>query len=127
MPTTSSGPGPATSSAGAPSSATASAPTTSPSTRHPAEQQTSGLAPTFIDVGTVDVFRDEDVAFAFTIWASGGAAALHVWPGGYHGVELLAPTAALSTDAYEARRRWLARLLATVGGEPIEGAGTADR
>lgn len=71
----------------------------------------AGLPPTCIDVGTVDLFRDEDVAFASTLWACGGDAELHVWPGGYHGFELLAPTATLSVDAYEARRRWLARTL----------------
>ncbi len=74
----------------------------------------AGLPPTLIDVGSVDLFRDEDVAFASTIWACGGDAELHVWPGGYHGFELFAPTAALSGDAFEARRRWLARTLAKV-------------
>lgn len=72
----------------------------------------SDLPPTFIDVGSADLFRDEDVAFASNIWASGGDCELHVWPGGYHGFELLAPTAKLSLDTYEARRRWLARTLA---------------
>jgi hypothetical protein len=37
-----------------------------------------------------------------------------VWPGGYHGFELLAPAATLSLDAAEARRRWIARTLAKV-------------
>jgi acetyl esterase/lipase len=71
-----------------------------------------GLPPTLIDVGSADLFRDEDVAFASTIWASGGDAELHVWPGGYHGFELVAPTCALSVDAADAGRRWLARTLA---------------
>ena len=73
-------------------------------------QDLSGLPPTFIDVGSADLFRDEDTAFASSIWAAGGDAELHVWPGGYHGFELLVPMAALSQDAYQARRRWLARL-----------------
>ncbi|HLI73232.1 MAG TPA: alpha/beta hydrolase [Acidimicrobiales bacterium] len=72
----------------------------------------SGLPPTYIDVGSADIFRDEDAAFASTIWACGGDAELHVWPGGYHGFELLAPAAALSRDAFEARRRWIARVVA---------------
>ena len=76
----------------------------------------SGLPPTFIDVGSADLFRDEDVAFASTLWASGGDAELHVWPGGYHGFELLAPTAPLSVDAVEARPRWLQRALAKAAG-----------
>jgi acetyl esterase/lipase len=79
----------------------------------------SGLPPTLIDVGSVDLFRDEDAAFASTIWACGGDAELHVWPGGYHGFELIAPDAPISLDAFEARRRWLAR---TVRG-PATGCG----
>jgi acetyl esterase/lipase len=42
----------------------------------------SGLPPTFIDVGSAEVFRDEDVAYASRIWADGGSCELHVWPGG---------------------------------------------
>ena len=72
----------------------------------------SGLPPALIDVGSADLFRDEDVAFASRIWASGGDAELHVWPGGYHGFELLAPGAVLSRDAAAARRRWMTRTLA---------------
>jgi acetyl esterase/lipase len=71
----------------------------------------AGLPPTLIDVGSADLFRDEDVAFASTIWASGGDAELHVWPGGYHGFELIAPTCALARDARDARRRWVKRTL----------------
>lgn len=75
-----------------------------------------GLPPTYIDVGSVDLFRDEDVAFASTVWACGGDAELHVWPGGYHGFEQLAPDTPLAADAREARRRWLARTLAKARG-----------
>ena len=71
----------------------------------------SGLPPTLVDVGSVDLFRDEDVAFASKIWASGGSAELHVWPGGYHTFELLAKDSALAKDAVEARLRWLKRTL----------------
>ena len=72
----------------------------------------SGLPPTLIDVGSVDLFRDEDVAFASTMWASGGDAELHVWSGAYHGSEALAPLAALTADAREVRHRWMRRKLA---------------
>ncbi|UQI46224.1 alpha/beta hydrolase [Streptomyces sp. HU2014] len=75
----------------------------------------SGLPPTFIDVGSAEMFRDEDVAYANAIWQAGGQAELHVWPGGYHGFDGLAPKAALSQDAREARTRWLRRLLAQSG------------
>lgn len=71
----------------------------------------SGLPPAFIDVGSAETFRDEDVAYAARIWAQGGDAELHVWPGGVHGFDALAPDAALSIDAVEARVRWLTRIL----------------
>nr|WP_235215644.1 alpha/beta hydrolase [Phaeacidiphilus oryzae] len=72
----------------------------------------SGLPPAYIDVGSAETFRDEDVAYATRIWQCGGQAELHVWPGGFHGFEGMAPEAALSRDAREARTRWLRRLLA---------------
>ena len=68
------------------------------------------LPPAFIDVGSAETFRDEDVAYASRIWQAGGRAELHVWPGGFHGFDGLAPTAQLSHDAREARVRWLNRL-----------------
>lgn len=71
----------------------------------------SGLPPTFIDVGSAETFRDEDVAYAARIWAAGGDAELHVWPGGVHGFDALVPDAPLSRDARDARARWLERLL----------------
>lgn len=72
----------------------------------------SGLPPTFIDVGSAETFRDEDIAYASKIWACGGDAELHVWPGGTHSFDLLVPDAPISHEAREARSRWLARLLA---------------
>jgi acetyl esterase/lipase len=72
----------------------------------------SGLPPAFIDVGSAETFRDEDVAYASRIWQAGGVAELHVWPGGSHGFTSLIPEAALSRAAVAAQRDWLRRLLA---------------
>jgi acetyl esterase/lipase len=72
----------------------------------------SALPPTFVDVGSADSFRDEDVDYASRIWLAGGVAELHVWPGGYHGFDGMVPNAALSTAAVAARATWLRRLLA---------------
>ncbi|GAA3219848.1 alpha/beta hydrolase [Actinocorallia longicatena] len=72
----------------------------------------TGLPPSFIDVGSADLFRDESVAFASAIWGSGGNAELHVWPGGYHGFEQMAPASALAVAAVAARKSWLSRILA---------------
>lgn len=71
----------------------------------------SGLPPAFIDVGSAETFRDEDVAYASRIWQAGGVAELHVWPGGFHGFDSLAPQAALSQETKAARVRWLRRQL----------------
>ncbi|QFG20447.1 alpha/beta hydrolase [Actinomadura sp. WMMB 499] len=71
----------------------------------------SGLPPAFIDVGSAETFRDEDVAYASRIWRAGGSAELHVWPGGFHGFDMMAPQAVISQDARAARLHWLRRLL----------------
>ncbi len=71
----------------------------------------SGLPPAFIDVGSAETFRDEDVAYATRIWQAGGRAELHVWPGAFHGFAGAAPQAALSRAAVAAQRDWLRRLL----------------
>lgn len=72
----------------------------------------SGLPPAFVDVGSAETFRDEDVAYAVRLWQAGGQAELHVWPGAFHGFDLLAPHAALAQQAKAARLQWLTRLLA---------------
>ncbi|AHH20062.1 putative alpha/beta hydrolase family protein [Nocardia nova SH22a] len=71
----------------------------------------SALPPAFIECGSVEVFRDEDVSYATSLWAAGVSAELHVWPGGFHGFVDLAPHTALSQAAVEARNSWIARLL----------------
>jgi acetyl esterase/lipase len=72
----------------------------------------SGLPPTYIDVGSAETFRDEDVLYASRIWQAGGIAELHVWPGGFHGYYGSAPHAAIARETLAARIRWLRRLLA---------------
>ncbi|HEY5019129.1 MAG TPA: alpha/beta hydrolase [Streptosporangiaceae bacterium] len=71
----------------------------------------SGLPPTFIDVASAEVFRDEAVAYASQIWADGGVAELHVWPGGFHGFDLFAPHAQIAQAAIRTRTDWVARHL----------------
>ncbi|MET7508687.1 alpha/beta hydrolase fold domain-containing protein [Streptomyces albidoflavus] len=71
----------------------------------------SGLPPAFIEVGSAEVFRDEDVAYASALWRDGGQAELHVWPGGFHGFDLVAPHTAMAQAAVAARDAWVARIL----------------
>lgn len=75
------------------------------------EEDLAGLPPAFVSVGSAEVFRDEAVLYASRIWAAGGVAELHVWPGGFHGFENFAPTAPLSVSAAATRDAWLTRLL----------------
>ena len=63
----------------------------------------SGLPPAFIDVGTVDLFRDEDITFAMRLMQAGVPTELHVNPGAYHASEVLAPQAELSRRIWERR------------------------
>ena len=72
----------------------------------------SGLPPAYIDVGSAESLRDEAVAYADRIWQADGEAELHIWAGGFHVFDMVAPEARISRAAREARRSWLARLLA---------------
>ena len=71
----------------------------------------SGLPPTYIDAGSAEVFRDEDVSYASRIWAAGGVAELHIWPGACHGFDGFLPQATVSQGAIRARNEWLCRTL----------------
>ncbi|MFM9500314.1 alpha/beta hydrolase [Streptomyces galilaeus] len=71
----------------------------------------SGLPPTYLEVGSAEVFRDEVVAYASSIWAAGGSADLHVWAGGFHLYELVAADTVIGTASREARTSWVRRTL----------------
>lgn len=70
-----------------------------------------GLPPAFIEVGSAEHFRDEDVEYASRIWATGGEAELHVWSGGCHGFDMYAPESELTRAALASRDSWLQRVL----------------
>ena len=58
-------------------------------------EELRGLPPAFIDVGELDAFRDEDIAYAQRLMQAGVACELLVTPGAFHGSEqynLKAPT-----------------------------------
>ena len=69
----------------------------------------SGLPPSFIDCGSAELFRDEDVAYATSLWCAGVQAELHVWPGGFHGFDIVAPHTALARAAAAVRNAWVAK------------------
>ncbi|WP_375423064.1 alpha/beta hydrolase [uncultured Friedmanniella sp.] len=74
-------------------------------------QDLSALPPAFIDVGTVDLFRDEDIAFAQRLMQAGVPTELHINPGSYHASETFAPEAALSQRIWAMRVDALRRAL----------------
>jgi acetyl esterase/lipase len=80
----------------------------------------SALPKTYIDCGSAEVFRDEDVAFASRLWEAGVDAELHVWPGAFHGFTSMMPDAAISRTATAALADWTRRLLGDPS--PIEHA-----
>jgi len=50
----------------------------------------AGLPPAWIGVGTLDLFHDEDVAYAGRLEAAGVACTLEVVPGAFHGFDVVA-------------------------------------
>ncbi|PPJ08919.1 esterase [Nocardia nova] len=63
----------------------------------------AGLPRTFIDVGSVETFRDEVIDYATRLSQAGVSVDLHVWGGGVHGFDLSVPGAAISRAALSAR------------------------
>ncbi len=74
-----------------------------------------GLPPTFLDVGTEDLFRDDVLAFGTALIGAGVPTEMHLWAGGWHGFSEMAPHTRLAQDANETRTRFLARRLAAIG------------
>jgi acetyl esterase/lipase len=71
----------------------------------------SRLPPTFISTGGLDLFLEEDLEYARRLMRAGVPTELHVYPGGYHGFDLV-PDAAVSVQARRDSLAALKRLLA---------------
>ena len=71
----------------------------SPYASPPRATDLAGLPPAYVNVGDLDLFVDEDVAYARAMSHAGVPVELHVYPGAYHASQAVAPNAALS-------RRW---------------------
>ncbi len=59
----------------------------------------SGLPPAIVTVGDLDLFLDEDIAYAQALLAAGVPTELHVYPGSFHGSYSMVPHA-------DASQRW---------------------
>ncbi len=68
----------------------------------------AGLPPTYVCVGAVDGFRDEDIAYATRLNQAGIETELHVYPGAPHGVELFAHVPVAQQYGRD-QREWLDR------------------
>ena len=73
-------------------------------------EDVSGLPPTFISTGSLDLFLEEDIEYARRLLRAGVPVELHVYPGGFHAFDL-APEAAISRQARRDSRAALARAL----------------
>lgn len=69
-----------------------------------------GLPPAYIEVGELDIFRDECIAFATGLMLAGVSCELHVYPGAPHGYDLLNLEASLSRRAFDDRLRLVSAL-----------------
>lgn len=70
----------------------------------------SGLPETYLDVGDLDVFRNENIAYARRLADAGVPTELHLYPGCPHAFEALARNAAVSQRALSDRVRRLSSL-----------------
>jgi acetyl esterase/lipase len=70
----------------------------------------SGLPDTYIDVGNLDILRDQNIDYASRLMAAGVNTELHVLPGLPHGFEMFAPDAAATQRVVANRLRRLADL-----------------
>jgi acetyl esterase/lipase len=68
-----------------------------------------GLAPAFIDVGDMEVFRDECIDYATRLIAAGVPTEFHLYPGCCHGFDAFVPDAKVSKTALATRNAALAR------------------
>lgn len=63
----------------------------------------SGLPPTYLEVGELDAFRDETIAYAQHLWAAGVSTELHIIPGLNHGWDHFAPTISIRDEIFARR------------------------
>ncbi|MDQ4037904.1 MAG: alpha/beta hydrolase [Actinomycetota bacterium] len=75
------------------------------------ESDLARLPPTYIEVGELDLFRDEVLDYAIRLLRAGVATEVHTDPGAYHAFDVLAPRAAVSRRALDRRVAALQRAL----------------
>jgi acetyl esterase/lipase len=71
----------------------------------------TGLPPAYIAVGEIDLFAQEDIEYARRLIEAGVCTELHVYPGGCHGFDMMAPDAAISRQFADDFNRALMRVM----------------
>ncbi|MBB6627556.1 alpha/beta hydrolase [Nocardioides sp. KIGAM211] len=71
----------------------------------------AGLPRTYIDVGSAESFRDEALTYARRLSEAGVSVDLHMWGGGFHGFDLMAPDAAIARASISTRDEFIQRAL----------------
>lgn len=72
----------------------------------------AGLPPAWIGVGSLDLFHDEDVAYADRLRAAGVPCETLVVPGAFHGFDTIAPDTRVARAFFDSQRATLEPLLA---------------
>ncbi|KAJ4113326.1 hypothetical protein NW765_010921 [Fusarium oxysporum] len=82
------------------------------------ETDLSNLPAAYIDAGECEVFRDVAVAYATKMWRGGSTCELHIWPGAWHGFDMMDdPNMPLIHVANMAKANWLQRVMRSVKDE----------
>jgi acetyl esterase/lipase len=75
----------------------------------------AGLPPTFICVGALDCFSDEDIEYATRLRHAGVPTELHVYPGAPHGFDAFAPNTTVARQANQDMENWLTSRMRSPG------------
>ena len=67
----------------------------------------AGLPTAYLDVGSAELLRDETLAYASKVWASGGQAELHIWAGGFHGFDIFFPDVPIAQASRKTKLNWV--------------------
>ncbi len=93
----------------------------------PARRILSGLPPAWIGVGTLDLFFDEDMAYAKRLRTAGVPCELHVVEGAFHGFDSVAAKAGITPPSGSSRCRRLRPHSMSWADAKLNGAGATSR
>ena len=87
-----------------------------PATAVPARREDlAGLPPAWLGVGTLDLFHDEDLAYAERLKAAGVPCEVHIARGAFHGFDRIAAKSSVARAYFESQVASLRRAMALTG------------